>query len=454
MDGFAIEATKPLKEHLDAYAASLNAKRRSENHIDSTRSIIEKMGFGSLSAINADSVHRYAAQMNASGKAARTIAAHLQAIKGFTRWATLGGKVASDPLVTVTKPSIEDDRRLVRRYLSHDEWRWLDSTTRSSQEGYGMSGIERALLYAVAIQTGLRSNELRTLTRGKLHLKTNPPFIMADAARTKNGKPARQYIQPELALELSQHIRSKLAGAVVFSMPSKFDVADMLRVDLVKSRCGWLKTIDDTQERIEAEQGDFLRAVDSELERIDFHSLRHTTASWLIQAGADIKAVQSIMRHSDIKLTLDRYGHLFKGAEADAVAGVRSAFIPIPQQATGTNGEGSARSSNQSANRYETVRLNTTGVAKLLPLLNPVEPPKPLGNRRFTNKNTGRKLNRPSRARINSDSPSNSNEKNSVPLPVPSSGTIRELLAIWEKLDYSARRDLLAVARGWVKAER
>lgn len=39
----------------------------------------------------------------------------------------------------------------------------------------------------------------------------------------------------------------------------------------------------------------------------------------------------------------------------------------------------------------------------------------------------------------------------SVPLPVPLSGTIKELLAIWNELDESARRDLLAVARGWVK---
>jgi hypothetical protein len=56
------------------------------------------------------------------------------------------------------------------------------------------------------------------------------------------------------------------------------------------------------------------------------HALRHTTATWLIQAGADIKTVQSVMRHSDIKLTLDRYGHLFPSAEADAVARLRGAF--------------------------------------------------------------------------------------------------------------------------------
>jgi hypothetical protein len=38
----------------------------------------------------------------------------------------------------------------------------------------------------------------------------------------------------------------------------------------------------------------------------------------------------------------------------------------------------------------------------------------------------------------------------SVPPPVPPSGAI-ELLAIWAELDEPARRDLLAVARGWVK---
>ena len=39
---------------------------------------------------------------------------------------------------------------------------------------------------------------------------------------------------------------------------------------------------------------------------------------------------------------------------------------------------------------------------------------------------------------------------NSVPPPVPPSEAI-ELLAIWAELDEPARRDLLAVARGWLK---
>ena len=59
-------------------------------------------------------------------------------------------------------------------------------------------------------------------------------------------------------------------------------------------------------------------------------------SSWLIHLGADIKSVQSVMRHSDIKLTLDRYGHLFPGAEA--VSRMSGAFTrPEGLQTTGTD---------------------------------------------------------------------------------------------------------------------
>jgi len=44
------------------------------------------------------------------------------------------------------------------------------------------------------------------------------------------------------------------------------------------------------------------------------------------------------MRHADIKLTLDRYGHLFPGSEAEAVARLRDAFRTVEVfQATGTH---------------------------------------------------------------------------------------------------------------------
>jgi hypothetical protein len=75
-------------------------------------------------------------------------------------------------------------------------------------------------------------------------------------------------------------------------------------------------------------------------EGLDFHTLRHTCGAWLAIAGAHPKAVQAIMRHSAITLTMDTYGHLFPGQEADAVARVAD-LMPKPAEplaATGTHG--------------------------------------------------------------------------------------------------------------------
>ena len=41
-----------------------------------------------------------------------------------------------------------------------------------------------------------------------------------------------------------------------------------------------------------------------------FHDLRHTTATLLLRAGVPGQHVQGILRHSDIKLTVDTYGHM------------------------------------------------------------------------------------------------------------------------------------------------
>jgi integrase len=49
------------------------------------------------------------------------------------------------------------------------------------------------------------------------------------------------------------------------------------------------------------------------------HDLRRTFGNWLVQAGADIRRVSELMRHSDIRVTASVYAHLAPGDLADAV---------------------------------------------------------------------------------------------------------------------------------------
>jgi integrase len=51
---------------------------------------------------------------------------------------------------------------------------------------------------------------------------------------------------------------------------------------------------------------------------LGFHEGRHTFASLMIAAGINAKALSTYMGHANISITLDRYGHLMPGNEAEA----------------------------------------------------------------------------------------------------------------------------------------
>ncbi len=46
----------------------------------------------------------------------------------------------------------------------------------------------------------------------------------------------------------------------------------------------------------------------------------------MIAAGVNAKALQTFMGHANISITLDRYGHLMPGSEAEA-AGLLDAYL-------------------------------------------------------------------------------------------------------------------------------
>jgi integrase len=79
-----------------------------------------------------------------------------------------------------------------------------------------------------------------------------------------------------------------------------------------------------TANRVQARADDAWE--EAKLERVTPHECRHTFASLMIAAGVNAKALSTFMGNATITVTLDRYGHLMPGSEAEA-AGLLDGYL-------------------------------------------------------------------------------------------------------------------------------
>jgi integrase len=69
------------------------------------------------------------------------------------------------------------------------------------------------------------------------------------------------------------------------------------------------------------------QAVDVPLIRL--HDLRHTHASHLLIAGVNVKVVSERLGHASVSFTLDTYGHVMPGQQAEAAAAAAALVAPL-----------------------------------------------------------------------------------------------------------------------------
>ena len=96
---------------------------------------------------------------------AQTYNAYLQSLKQFCKWMVVEQRASASPIEHLSGLNVQADRRHVRRPLTLDEIHRLLTVTQSEPKRFGATGLERAMLYRLALDTGLRANELRSLTR-------------------------------------------------------------------------------------------------------------------------------------------------------------------------------------------------------------------------------------------------------------------------------------------------
>jgi integrase len=201
------------------------------------------------------------------------------------------------------KPARPDANVVVARELAR-----LIQTAEEGDDVLGMPGPERAMLYRLAVGTGFRAGELRSLTPESFDLDAEPPTVTVEAGYSKHRREDVQPIRRDLADLLRPWLAGKEHGKPVFKIPSK--TAKMMREDLEAGRDAWLEEAPSKKVRKEREKTSFLKYRDAAGRVADFHALRHTYISRLVRSGANVKVAQELARHSTPTLTLGRYAHV------------------------------------------------------------------------------------------------------------------------------------------------
>ncbi|MGN6367490.1 MAG: tyrosine-type recombinase/integrase [Phycisphaerae bacterium] len=316
-------AGKPLVTHLTEWKAALLAKGNTSDHAqryfaDAGR-VVALCKAVYLADLSASRVHGAIETLRDGDAKTRGLSLQscnhvLRAIKAFSRWLVTDRRTSEDPLAGLSLGkgfNPEADPRHQRRALSDDEIRWLLKTTSASTavlpfKSHGLAGVDRAMLYQLALGTGFRRDELASLTRASIDLEASPPTVTIAAAYSKRRRQDVQPIREDLATALEDWLKGKSTEGPLWAMPSK--TADMLRADLAAARAAWLAEAKGNPKQLEErEKSDFLRAVDAGGRVIDFHALRHTFITRLVQSGATVKVAQELARHSTPVLTLHRF---------------------------------------------------------------------------------------------------------------------------------------------------
>ncbi|MDR0328047.1 MAG: site-specific integrase, partial [Planctomycetaceae bacterium] len=171
---------------------------------------------------------------------------------------------------------------------------------RAKQEAIRL-GMERKLIYATLLYTGLRKNELASITCGQVFLNDKIPHIYLKAASAKSRKAAKLPLHPELLSQLKEWFAVKTRDGKATSKEKLFNVPNSL--DKILNRDLVFAGIEkrDAMDRV-----------------IDVHALRHTHATILAEQGVPITVVQQAMRHADLRMTM-RYTHTKLESVSDGI---------------------------------------------------------------------------------------------------------------------------------------
>ena len=227
-------------------------------------------------AFTLDALRRWLADAMSAGKSRATLARRTAAARAFSTWAYRQGYIATDAAARLKAPKVNRPLPTVVKGERAGDLVEAGTADDAHPAEYLRDRAMLELLYA----TGIRVGELTGLNLGDVDLARGLAHV--------TGKGNKQRVVPfgdEAAAAVTEWLefgRAELAGDTqamfVGSRGGRIDQRQVRRiVDRAGQRAG--------------------------VENVSPHTLRHTTATHMLEGGADLRVVQEMLGHTSLQTT-------------------------------------------------------------------------------------------------------------------------------------------------------
>ncbi|HET7303952.1 MAG TPA: tyrosine recombinase XerC [Segeticoccus sp.] len=285
-DGPAVESA--VDEVVEAFARHLRSERGRSAHTEraylgDVRSLLDFLGgrgVHRLDEVTLTDLRSWLAQLSEAGAARSTVARRSAAARTFFGWARRTGRVAKDPSVRLVAP--KRPRSLPDVLRQDDARQLLDVAAVAADDGDPLHVRDRAvleLLYA----TGVRVGELVGLDVDDVDRRQQLLRVLGKGGKERTvpyGRPAAEALEGWLHRGRPQLVRDTSGPALFLGRRGR-------RLDPRQVR--------EVLHRLLAEVVD---APD-----LGPHGLRHSSATHLLEGGADLRVVQELLGHTSLATT-------------------------------------------------------------------------------------------------------------------------------------------------------
>ena len=209
-----------------------------------------------------------------SSLAPATMARKVSALRQFFGFLVDEGLRADDPTHALPRPAT---RRPLPKILSHEEVEQLFATAEQEAETGAMPALRMLALLEMLYGSGLRATELVSLPVSSV--PRDAPFLTV----TGKGGVARMVPVSQRATKALKRWMEVRPGGSPYLFPSRTGHISRVRLfQLLK---------------------DLAARADLAPEKLSPHVLRHAFATHLLEGGADLRALQTLLGHADISTT-------------------------------------------------------------------------------------------------------------------------------------------------------